>query len=134
MVQKNQPILPIRKASELTGVPAHTLRYWEKELAEFLQPLRTPGGQRRYDETALSVIYRLKDLIYGRRHSLAGARRELSETRKERGGGRTLRMAGDSEERLRQVLEGIRQLIQEKLLEGREPEVSLDREGKGAGR
>ncbi len=42
--------LTIKEVSELTSIPTHTLRFWEKEFDSILVPLRTPGGQRR-DET-----------------------------------------------------------------------------------
>ena len=37
-----------------------TLRFWEKELGEIIIPLRTPGGQRRYKETHISILEQIK--------------------------------------------------------------------------
>ena len=42
--------LTIGEVSHMTGVPIHTLRYWESEFADYFSPIRTPGRQRRYDE------------------------------------------------------------------------------------
>ena len=41
--------LTIQEVSDRLGLPKSTLRYWEKELQEYIKPDRTPGGQRRYD-------------------------------------------------------------------------------------
>ena len=67
----------IRIAAELTGVEIHTLRFWEQELPEFIVPLRTPGGQRRYRPADLQNILILKRLLKDELFSIAGARRRL---------------------------------------------------------
>ena len=43
-------------------IPKPTLRFWEKEFKEILIPLRTKGGQRRYNVEHLAVIKRIKRL------------------------------------------------------------------------
>ncbi|MCW5933271.1 MAG: MerR family transcriptional regulator [Fimbriimonadia bacterium] len=67
----------ISVASVLTGVETHTLRYWEKEFAEFLSPNRTEGGQRRYTREDISVITEIKRLLKDELYSIAGAKRAL---------------------------------------------------------
>jgi DNA-binding transcriptional MerR regulator len=54
--------LSIREAGRITGVPEHTLRFWEKQLPGLLTPDRTPGGQRRYGPKHLEVIGGIKRL------------------------------------------------------------------------
>ncbi|MDV6373857.1 MerR family transcriptional regulator [Deinococcus arenicola] len=46
--------LPIRKAAELLGVSAHTLRYYERE--GLLDVPRTEGGERLYGERELAAL------------------------------------------------------------------------------
>lgn len=46
--------LTIAQVSELTGVSADTLRYYEK--AQLIQVPRTPGGHRYYDRDALGRV------------------------------------------------------------------------------
>lgn len=46
--------LTIGEASERSGVPASTLRYWER--AELLSTPRRVGGKRRYDLDAMREI------------------------------------------------------------------------------
>jgi UDP-N-acetylglucosamine 4,6-dehydratase len=69
--------LSIKEASLATGIPVHTIRYWEKEFKGFLTPARTNGGQRRFDESSIKDILRLKDLIYGKGFSVMGAKNAL---------------------------------------------------------
>ena len=54
--------LTVREASQRLGVSTHTLRFWEKELADVIVPLRTEGGQRRYTLEHLFVIDEVKRL------------------------------------------------------------------------
>lgn len=68
----------IKAASEITGVEIHTLRYWEKEFAGFLEPLRTDGGQRRYRPEDIQTVFTLKRLLRDEMFSIAGAKRWLS--------------------------------------------------------
>jgi len=55
-------LMSIREVSLLTGVPPHTLRFWEKEMPEILQPERTQGGQRRYDAEMAERVRMIKEL------------------------------------------------------------------------
>ncbi len=67
----------ISTASTITGVEIHTLRYWENEFSEFLDPVRTPGGQRRYRPEDIQTVFTLKRLLRDEMYSIAGARRHL---------------------------------------------------------
>lgn len=67
----------ISAASAITGVEVHTLRYWEREFAEYLQPVRTEGGQRRYRPEDIQVLFTIKRLLRDEMFSIAGARKYL---------------------------------------------------------
>lgn len=55
-------MLTISKAAELTGVPAHTLRAWERRYG--LAPTsRTPGGYRVYDPATLDRVRVMAALV-----------------------------------------------------------------------
>lgn len=74
----------ISAASHITGVEVHTLRYWEREFAAYLRPVRTEGGQRRYRPQDIQIVFTLKKLLRDDMFSIAGARqhlRRLLETR-----------------------------------------------------
>ena len=70
--------LTIGEVSELTGVPIHTLRYWESEFDNYFSPLRTSGRQRRYNEEAVDRVLEIKTLLKEEKYSIAGARQVLS--------------------------------------------------------
>jgi len=49
------------EASRLVGVPAHTLRYWEKRLR--LATYRSPGGRRLYRAADLDALRKVSALL-----------------------------------------------------------------------
>jgi DNA-binding transcriptional MerR regulator len=67
----------INEVSGLTGVPSHTIRFWEKDFTQFLKPARTPGGQRRYCARHIRIITRIRQLRYQEKYTVAGALEEL---------------------------------------------------------
>jgi MerR family transcriptional regulator/heat shock protein HspR len=70
--------LTVREVSEMTGVPAHTLRFWEKGFHEFLRPSRTSGGQRRYSRSDVQIIRRIRRFRYVGKRTVAGTIDELN--------------------------------------------------------
>lgn len=52
----------IKHAAELTGVPVATLRAWERRYG-VVEPQRTDGGYRLYDDAALARIGAVRDLV-----------------------------------------------------------------------
>lgn len=75
---QDRPV-PISTASFLVGVETHTIRYWEREFAEFLNPVRTQGGQRRYRREDIEVLQEIKRLLKEELYTIAGAKRALSQ-------------------------------------------------------
>ncbi|MCS7272861.1 MAG: MerR family transcriptional regulator [Fimbriimonadales bacterium] len=69
--------VPISTASFLVGVEPHTIRYWEREFSEFLHPVRTAGGQRRYRREDIEVLQEIKRLLKEELYTIAGAKRVL---------------------------------------------------------
>jgi len=67
----------IGQASRLTGVPCHSIRYWENEFS-LLRPQRKTGGHRVYTADDIEKIQRIKELVYVRKMTLEGAKKELS--------------------------------------------------------
>ncbi|PIR53462.1 hypothetical protein COU76_00930 [Candidatus Peregrinibacteria bacterium CG10_big_fil_rev_8_21_14_0_10_49_10] len=109
-------LLSIKEASGLTGVPAYTLRYWEKEFEEFLQPPRTGGGIRRYDRLSLEMIKEITHLVDEERYSLAGARGVLQSMRSQKETLQSLQKKIEESEEIRQIVEQFIQSIREPLL------------------
>lgn len=74
---KSDGAVSISVASRITGVEVHTLRYWEREFAGYLNPVRTDGGQRRYRPQDIQTVFTLKQLLRDEMFSIAGARKHL---------------------------------------------------------
>ena len=74
--------LSIGATAEVTGVEIHTLRYWEREFAGYLEPARTEGGQRRYLASDIQAVMTLSRLLRDEMFSVAGAKRYLQNCRK----------------------------------------------------
>ena len=55
-------MVTIKKASELTGVPEHTLRAWERRYS-LLSPSRTASGYRNYDDETLARVTAMQELV-----------------------------------------------------------------------
>lgn len=71
----------IAQVNALTGVAKPTIRFWEKEFKDYLNPMRTDGNQRRYTRSDIEVIERINHLVRNEGFTLEGARRKLeSET------------------------------------------------------
>jgi DNA-binding transcriptional MerR regulator len=73
--------LTIAEVSDLTGLKAHVLRYWETEFSQLKPPKKS--GQRVYRQKDLDIIKKLKELLYEEQYSIAGARKKLDEEIKE---------------------------------------------------
>ena len=67
----------ISQVNALTGVPKPTLRFWEKEFKDYLEPQRTAGNQRRYDEQTVDTIRRINHLVIVEGYTLEGAKKKL---------------------------------------------------------
>lgn len=76
-LRPGEKAVSIRTAAAMTGVEIHTLRYWETEFSDFLHPIRTPGGQRRFRGEDIQMILTIKQLVKEEMFSLAGARKWL---------------------------------------------------------
>lgn len=55
-------LLSIQQVTQRLNIPKPTLRFWEKEFAGILVPLRSKGGQRRYTSEHISIIEEIKML------------------------------------------------------------------------
>ncbi len=64
-------LLPIRTIAELTGVPATTLRAWERRYG-LLKPQRAPSGHRLYSQDDVARV-RLARQLLSAGHSISGA-------------------------------------------------------------
>lgn len=69
----------IGEVSELCGVKAHVLRYWEQEFNQ-LKPVKRRGNRRYYQHHEVLLIRRIRELLYEQGFTISGARNRLSES------------------------------------------------------
>jgi DNA-binding transcriptional MerR regulator len=66
----------IGEVSELCGVKAHVLRYWEQEFSQ-LKPVKRGGNRRYYQHHEVMLIRRIRQLLYEDGFTISGARSRL---------------------------------------------------------
>jgi len=66
----------IGEVSELLGLPAYVLRFWETEFKR-IRPKRSAAGQRLYRKKDVEFIARVKHLLYEKGFTISGARQVL---------------------------------------------------------
>jgi DNA-binding transcriptional MerR regulator len=66
----------IGEACKALDIQPYVLRYWETEFPA-LSPSKSRSGQRVYSEKELSVIRRIKELLYDEGYTIAGAKKKL---------------------------------------------------------
>lgn len=67
----------INDVSKRLSVPAHTLRYWEKQFPTAIRPTTGAGGRRYYRADTVEKIAMIKDLLYNRGMTIAGVKKML---------------------------------------------------------
>jgi DNA-binding transcriptional MerR regulator len=86
-VETNKPLpaipakryFTIGEVSELCGVKAYVLRYWEQEFTQ-LKPMKRRGNRRYYQHHEVLLIRRIRDLLYEQGFTISGARNQLADT------------------------------------------------------
>jgi len=68
----------IGEVSELCGVKAHVLRYWEQEFTQ-LKPVKRGGNRRYYQHHEVLLIRRIRQLLYEEGFTISGARGRLDQ-------------------------------------------------------
>src|SRR6201986_4757352 len=68
----------IGEVSELCGVKAYVLRYWEQEFTQ-LKPMKRRGNRPHYQHHEGLLIPRIRDLLYEQGFTISGARNQLTE-------------------------------------------------------
>ena len=66
----------IGEVSELCGVKAYVLRYWEQEFTQ-LKPMKRRGNRRYYQHHEVLLIRRIRELLYEEGFTISGARNRL---------------------------------------------------------
>jgi DNA-binding transcriptional MerR regulator len=68
----------IGEVSDMVGLKEHVLRFWEKEF-DFLQPIKNNAGHRKYTVNDVTLIEKIKRLVYEEKYTISGAKKKLME-------------------------------------------------------
>lgn len=77
MEKNNEYFIPINEVAKRLGVPAHTLRYWEKQFSSAIRPTTGTGGRRYYRQDTIDKIEAIKSLLYDKGMTIAGVKKIL---------------------------------------------------------
>jgi DNA-binding transcriptional MerR regulator len=66
----------IGEVAEIAQVEPYVLRFWETEFGK-LRPAKTRSSQRVYSRRDVSLVLRIRDLLYEEGYTISGARRRL---------------------------------------------------------
>ena len=73
----NEYFSSINDVSVRLGVPAHTLRYWEKQFPVAIRPTTGAGGRRYYRAETVRRLEIIRGLLYDRGMTIAGVKKML---------------------------------------------------------
>ncbi len=75
----NEYFASINEVSKRLSVPAHTLRYWEKQFPVAIRPTTGAGGRRYYRAETVDRLVVIRDLLYKHGMTIAGVKKLLRE-------------------------------------------------------
>jgi DNA-binding transcriptional MerR regulator len=73
----NEYFVSINDVAKRLSVPAHTLRYWEKQFPGAIRPVTGAGGRRYYRPETLERLIIIRDLLYKNGLTIAGVKKLL---------------------------------------------------------
>jgi len=101
----------ISEVSDLVGVKAHVLRYWETQF-KMIRPRKGRGGARMYRKRDVEILFDIKQLLYDQRFTIEGAKRKILDDRASEKDQLGLPFANlDREEAIRGLREDLQELL-----------------------
>lgn len=73
----------IGEVAKITGLPAHTIRYWESEFS-ILKPIRKASRHRKYTNKDIQKIKRIQELLHKNKYTIEGAKKVLLKESREK--------------------------------------------------
>ena len=77
MANTSEYFIPINEVVKRIGVPAYTLRYWEKQFPGAIRPVTGAGNRRYYRGDTVEKIAAIKSLLYDKGMTIAGVKKVL---------------------------------------------------------
>lgn len=76
-MDKNEYFMSINDVSKRLNIPAHTLRYWERQFPVAIRPTTGAGGRRYYRPETVQRLITIKELLYTHGMTIAGVKKML---------------------------------------------------------
>ena len=76
-MDNNEYFMSINEVSKRLNVPAHTLRYWERQFPVAIRPTTGAGGRRYYRPETFQRLITIKDLLYTHGMTIAGVKKMM---------------------------------------------------------
>ena len=77
MENQGEYFIAINDVAKRLDVPAHTLRYWEKQFPSVIKPTTGAGGRRYYRQETVDKMETIKSLLYDKGMTIAGVKKIL---------------------------------------------------------
>lgn len=74
---ENEYFASINEVSKRLSIPAHTLRYWEKQFPVAIRPTTGTGGRRYYRAETINRLIIIRELLYRHGMTIAGVKKLL---------------------------------------------------------
>ncbi|PKM81274.1 MAG: hypothetical protein CVU89_09660 [Firmicutes bacterium HGW-Firmicutes-14] len=78
--------LTLQQVATILQVETSTVRFWEKEFAQFLNTQSKKGQHKRFTHKHLETLGQIKELLYTEQYTIKGAQRRLEMERTLTGG------------------------------------------------
>jgi len=73
-----EPFVSINELSKRLNVPAHTLRYWEKQFPTAIKPTTGAGGRRYYRADVTNAVEAIQNLLHEQGYTIAGVQKLIA--------------------------------------------------------
>lgn len=75
----NTAFISINEVAKQLDIPAHTLRYWEKQFPVSIKPATGAGGRRYYRPETVAALKQVRALLYDRGMTIAGVKKLMKD-------------------------------------------------------
>ena len=76
-MDKNEYFMSINDVSKRLNIPAHTLRYWERQFPVAIRPTTGAGGRRYYRQEDVNTLIAIKNYLYKEHYTIKGVQKIL---------------------------------------------------------
>ena len=99
----------ISEVADDLDLPQHVLRFWETKFSQ-VKPVKRGGGRRYYRPEDISLLERIKNLLYAEGYTIKGVQKLLRDENNGSGGKQQIKSPVDRTKKQSQLLSAIAEL------------------------